>query len=456
MHTVIVGAGITGLALARKLLQAGEKVVVLERNPQPGGLCRSFRYGRFTFDIGPHRLFSAEPEIFEFFASTLGDEAIALPRRSAVFMNRKFLDWPLGPGSILRLPPSCLAHCALDLARPRKSAGADISSLRDYVETHYGPTIYNVFWKEYTRKFLGLACEEIAPDWAGISVARSLVDRKNAPPGLAALLRNTLFSRSKQLSFAYPKNGMGVFPDMLAQQIETAGGQIKTGVEINGIKINNNKVSSLSAGGVEYPAERLVWTGSLADLCRLAGAQIPNAAYLSTILFNVTVDARCSDRRQWVYFPDKDIVFSRVSFPCAFSPANAPDGKTGICVEVTCSRNDDTWNNPEAIRDRVLDDLVKVGLADSRSRILHAHIEKIPDTYPLYRLGYKSEIREVHAALGRIENLSLVGRQAMFIHDNIDEAIKEAWLLAARLTGAAHSGQPGPLPGEQARKSIAS
>lgn len=50
----VVGAGLAGLAAARRLAVYGFEVVVLDRNPQPGGACRSIVEDGFVLDLGFH------------------------------------------------------------------------------------------------------------------------------------------------------------------------------------------------------------------------------------------------------------------------------------------------------------------------------------------------------------------------------------------------------------------
>ena len=52
MKTAILGGGLSGLTLARLLYEKGEDVVVLEAEPEYGGLCRSKTMRGFTFDRG--------------------------------------------------------------------------------------------------------------------------------------------------------------------------------------------------------------------------------------------------------------------------------------------------------------------------------------------------------------------------------------------------------------------
>ena len=59
---VVIGAGIGGLVCANYLAKAGLRVVLAEKHYVPGGLCSSFRRGRYYFDAGAHYLGSCRPE----------------------------------------------------------------------------------------------------------------------------------------------------------------------------------------------------------------------------------------------------------------------------------------------------------------------------------------------------------------------------------------------------------
>ncbi|MDQ1644797.1 MAG: phytoene desaturase, partial [Cryptosporangiaceae bacterium] len=52
-HVVVVGAGLGGLSCALRLLGAGRRVTILERETLPGGRAGRISLGGYQFDTGP-------------------------------------------------------------------------------------------------------------------------------------------------------------------------------------------------------------------------------------------------------------------------------------------------------------------------------------------------------------------------------------------------------------------
>lgn len=71
---LVVGAGAKGLTVALLLARQGRRVLVAEGGAAIGGLARSFRYGRFTFDFGLHAFVSAQPRVRSLTRELLGPD----------------------------------------------------------------------------------------------------------------------------------------------------------------------------------------------------------------------------------------------------------------------------------------------------------------------------------------------------------------------------------------------
>ncbi len=429
MSTVIVGAGVTGLTVALKCLEQGEDVVVLEKDSVAGGLCRTYDYGDFLFDIGPHRLYSPDPSIDSFFLAVLGDAHVGVPRVSQVKLNGNYHDWPLRFGSALTFPPKLLARCAIDFLS-RRGNGKPHASLEDYVRSTYGQTIYETFWRDYTAKFVGIPCSEVDASWGALSVNRSVVDKSQRPGNLLDLVRSSLSKKDSTLHFIYPTGGMGRFPDAMVTQVKAAGrGSVKLNQTVRGIRVENGCVRAIDTDDASMPVDRLIWTAPITQLADFVGVPVPRVQYLDMLLFNVMVDKALPGKWQWIYFPCNETVFSRISRPDQFHPAMAPENATGLCVEVSVPGGPPDQAELAALTERIYDELLAVRMVPSRSAIIGCEIEHVPYAYPVYRKGFRPLVDATHAEIAAIDGLEVVGRQAMFDHDNIDEAVASAFEL---------------------------
>ena len=95
---VIVGAGITGVTVARLLQQRGlDDFVILEAEPEPGGLCRSRLVGDHVLDLsGGHFLCSKYPEVYDFIFSHLPESEFgSFQRVSKVRLGEDVIDYPI-------------------------------------------------------------------------------------------------------------------------------------------------------------------------------------------------------------------------------------------------------------------------------------------------------------------------------------------------------------------------
>src|SRR5258708_18369827 len=109
---VIVGAGISGLALAYRLQQLvpSAEVTILEQQARPGGAVWTERRQGFQVEIGPNGFLDTKPATLKLCRDLgLGDRL--LPASDAAARNRYlFLD-----GKLRRLPTSLVDFLKSDL-----------------------------------------------------------------------------------------------------------------------------------------------------------------------------------------------------------------------------------------------------------------------------------------------------------------------------------------------------
>lgn len=429
---VVVGGGVAGLVTAHLLAEAGAEVVVVEKFQTVGGLARSYRYGDFVFDCGPHRFHTENPNIKAYLDRVLQGHATAFPRRSEVYFEGKYYRWPLHPKNLTQLPKPLALKSAVDLAiNGFKQYGN--GSFEDYVLRQYGPTLYDNFFKGYSIKFLGIHPRETHPDWAKVGINRAIIDDKLQMQNLAQLAKSTLLQYNKaEIDFLYPKGGLQVTWEKVSDLLRAKGGRIHTGV---GARIvgGNGRITAVYAGNERIEPSVVVWTAPITLACRQLGLEVPDLPYLSTLFYNVLVRADVPRPYQWCYYGADDIVFSRTSIPRFFSDDTCPPGTTGINVEVTCREGDERWQHAERLTDAVVQDLIRVGMVKSRRDVEQVYVERVADTYPIYHKAYPGQLERARKGLSQFQNLQLAGRTGMFWYNNMDHSMENAMQLAKRL-----------------------
>jgi protoporphyrinogen oxidase len=378
----VVGAGVAGLTLAHQLARQGWDVTVLEAHHDVGGLGRSWHYGEFHFDVGPHRFHTENPRVAAFVSDVLGAAAIEIPRKSGVRMFGRFHEWPLRPSILMAMPFSTMARAAVDLVRKERLDG---ESFEADIVNKYGRTLYEIFFKPYTEKFLFCSPAELHRDWGRAGVNRAVIDKRAQADGLWSLLKNTLLPAPVDTTFIYAPQGVGEFSERLTASIRECGGRVLLNRRIDGIERRAGRIVGLRAGDETFPVENLVWTAPITLANELLGVEGVSLDYLSTIFYNLEIDAPAKLDFQWTYYGG-DEVFSRISTPTSFAPSMAPPGRSGLCVEVTCREGDERWQAPEQLTEAVIADLVRTKTIDSASQVLRVHIERVPFTYHIFRL----------------------------------------------------------------------
>jgi protoporphyrinogen oxidase len=434
MQVLVVGAGVAGLTLAYKLAEKGNAVTVVELEPVVGGLARSFRYGDWFFDLGPHRFHTDIPDVEAFIRQIMGENLVTIGRSSGVWFFDRYHEWPLQTKSIFQIPFKQMVSAFIDIfTRPRAKG----DNFEEWVIARYGRTIYRLFFQPYTEKFLKYPCAELHRDWAKAGINRAVIEKKLETKGLIDLIWKTLLPEKADTQFLYPRDGgIGAFPVELAKRIQELGGTILTGNRI--VKLvpgaGDRIAEAHDALGNVHRPDVVIWTAPIPEVSRLLALPDPGLEYLSSIFYNFEINEEHRLPYQWIYFGGKQLIFNRASFPGHFSRRCAPTGKQGICIELACMEGDAWWKDPERESSVIREHMVSVGLVKRYNAILDMHIEPVRNTYPIYTMGYRQALQAAeHKIAERAKNLHLLGRTGKFWYNNMDHSIAMAMKLSRAL-----------------------
>jgi protoporphyrinogen/coproporphyrinogen III oxidase len=142
--TVVVGAGLSGLAVALALHRAGAPVTVLEAAASPGGTARTEERDGFLLETGPNSVLDREGDVARL-ATSLGlslRPAAASASRRFIVLGGRLWGLPTSPKGLLGskvLPLAAKLRLLLEPLSRRGPAGVD-ESLGDFSRRHLGRT----------------------------------------------------------------------------------------------------------------------------------------------------------------------------------------------------------------------------------------------------------------------------------------------------------------------------
>ena len=459
--TIVLGAGIAGLTAGLELARRGAEVVILEKNAHAGGLARTLSLDGFRFDLGGHRFHSNNPQVVRWVQELLGDELQVVERASHIYINGRFVDYPLRmPGALRAFPPGEAARMGLSYLRAalRRSDGED-RSFEDWVVRRFGRRVFEAFFRPYTEKVWGVPCDRISADWAAARIGI---------PSLWQAFRQSLFPPKTPPAtavsrFYYPKAGFGAIPKAIARAFEQRGGRILTGASVRNIRpeAGGFSLSAETAEGerLTFEAGRVVSTVPLPVLLGAmpegSGAQEALAAnrldYRGLICVFLTIARPQVSADSWTYFPGQDLVFGRTHEPKNWSREMVPEpDMTSLCAEIYTSPGEPAWQQPdEALASRVAADLQRVGWL-GEGDVSDALVVRIPYAYPVYDLEYSEKLKRLRGFLGQWKHLHLVGRTGAFRYMNSDGVIEDVFRLMAELYPD-RLPEIAPLEGEEGR-----
>lgn len=470
---LIIGAGPAGLAAAYSLLTETEDVkpIIIETDEQIGGLSKTINYEGNLTDIGPHRFFSKDQRVLDFWEKFLpnqgypakddillersvsfaeggsnpeADELSMLKRKrySRIYYMNKFFDYPVKMNlkTILNLGLIKTVICGFSYIKSCFIKRQE-KSLEDFMINRFGKVLYQIFFERYTQKVWGRHPKNISKEWGeqrikGLSL-------------LKTILNKFLIKKETSLieEYIYPKLGAGQLWDEMAKKIIALGGEIHTQAEVVGLNIENNKITALK---VKQNQEVIDWYGdiiissmpvkdlilglsTIPESIKNIAEGLPYRDYelISFLVkdFNLknntewkTIGNICPD--SWIYIQDRGVKVGRIYIPKNFSPYICNDlNETLIGMEYFCDKGDDFRQmSDDEVFEFASNELLKIGAIKNNCDILKSYRLKAEKAYPAYFDTY-SDFDKIKEFLNSIENLYCIGRNGQHKYNNMDHSV---------------------------------
>src|SRR5688500_12477980 len=113
-RVIIVGGGISGLAAAGFLADQYDCLLV-EREPELGGYCRTIYQDGFTWDYSGHFFHFRRKWIADYVHSKLdASKLLEIDRVSKIYLRNQYVDYPF-QFNVHQLPLTDFVHCITDM-----------------------------------------------------------------------------------------------------------------------------------------------------------------------------------------------------------------------------------------------------------------------------------------------------------------------------------------------------
>jgi protoporphyrinogen oxidase len=437
VKTAILGAGVSGLSLARALVEGGldaADITLFEAAPVAGGLCRSKVIDGFTYDLaGGHILFSKQQKILDWMLTAGGGpEAFEKRQRNtAIRFEDRWVRYPFENG-IGDLPEQANYECLVGYVHAwhqRKLTGSEApADFAAWIKWRFGEGIAKHFMDPYNKKIWKRPLEQITSEW----VAGRVPD---AP--IEDVLRAAVGIRTEgyvhQSVFWYPKQGgFQAITDGMAADLKA---RIRLSTPVDKV---TRKGEGWSVHGEEY--DQVVLTTPLDLAAKLVEGVPPDVSaamegleYNGLVSFLVALDTPEQPDLSWCYLPHPNQgPANRVTWMSNYSKNGAPEGRSSLLVEITCSGRK---GQPE----QELEKTTLLGLENAgllrRDQVLFTDRSDVKRAYVVYVHGHETRRRKALEWL-EAQGLFPLGRFGRFEYDNSDQCVEKAQCLAKRLLKA--------------------
>jgi protoporphyrinogen oxidase len=408
---LIVGAGVTGLSYAN--FCGHTDYMIIERENQIGGYCKTIKQDGFTWDYSGHFFHFRNPDIEKYLLSKMGNQKVLkLVKKSQIKYGHLFIDYPFQK-NIHQLNKQDFIDCLYDLFF--KNNNEEFSTFKEMLYSEFGKSICDKFLIPYNEKVFACDLDDLDKDAMGRFLPYA---------NLEEIISNFKKPNNKSYNstFIYPEGGAIEFANALYSGIDSSKVYLREPLR----KINvHTKEATTDKRTIKY--DRVISSIPFNQLMDIIGLEYNRDIYgfSKVLVSNLGFDKKGNPMNHWVYFPEKKYCFYRVGYYDNIFNS----GQMSLYVEIGFPADGPV--NPSDCLPRVLADLRKAGIVtDQNLRSYHTIVMS-----PAYIHINKAVTTDVYGKkdyLGK-HDISSIGRYGSWTYCSIEDNIIEAKELAEQL-----------------------
>lgn len=397
---VILGAGPTGLGAAYQLHKLDYRNwQIYEKNNYVGGLSASFRDEKgFTWDIGGHVIFSNNDRFNQLVDNLLGNEILTFSRESWIWLKDSFTKYPFQNNFHLHPDKGIVLECVLGLLDNLNKKDT-YKNFEEWIYCFFGEGIAKYFMIPYNNKVWACPLKKMDYNWISERVSIIDIDR---------ILKNITYQKDDSdwgpnSTFRYPLAG-GIC-SLFNKFLPYTNGHLHLDKEV--AKILPNKKEVIFKDGEKVSYDILISTIPLNELIKNmenkpGGIGKATEKFLRNggYIVGIGIKKPCPSKKNWMYFPQDDSPFYRVTYLSNYSPNMTPKGDYfSFLAESSYSKYKAVSQN--TIVEETIQGLVNSKLIseEDRSSIVSTYMIDAPYSFPIPFLGRDKILREIQSYL---------------------------------------------------------
>jgi len=405
-NILIIGAGPTGIGAAYRLKKLGyTNFRLLEAGSTAGGLASSYLDDKgFTWDVGGHVQFSHYDYFDDAMDEALGKEGwLHHERESWVWMADRFVPYPF-QNNLRYLPRDLMAKAVRGLANRPPRTPSPTQDFGSWVLQTFGEGIRDIFMAPYNFKVWAFPLERLWAGWVGERVA--VADLPRALDNI--FLERDDLSWGPNNTFRFPKTGgTGSVWRALAKRIGEEHIQFNT--RVRGIDWKNKVVTTDAGASIKY--DRILSTmpldvlaGVLSPQVDVVSAAAPQLLRSHSHIIGVGLKGEMPSKlakKCWMYFPEDNCPFYRVTVFNHYSPNNVPEPETGKYWSLMTETSESTVKPVDraSVVEESIRGLLNTGLIKSRDQVVSTWTYTAEHGYPTPSLERNELLKRIQPAL---------------------------------------------------------
>ena len=416
---LILGAGISGLTVANYLKN---DYLILEKENEIGGYCRTIREGEFVWDYAGHFFHFKTEEFRKFFLDEVAEDDIIYNEKcTKINYKNSLIDYPFQT-NIHQLEKQEFIDCLYDLFNKEEKDNYD--NFLDMLYGKFGKSITEKFLKPYNEKLYAVDLTQLDKDAMGrffpYANIKQIIDNMKKEQ-----------DSSYNNKFLYPRNGAGSFMEILYNKLDKEKVLLNTKV----VKIDEDKKIVTTDSGEQYKYEYLINSVPLNQFLPLFENNeydklVSEMSYNKVLVFNLGFNKKSPyTKEHWLYIPEKEYNYYRIGF---YDNILGTD-KLSMYIEIG-------YNKDEEISQEEIDKQLRLTIENLRKQgIVTNDMELVAHSTILMNPAYVHITTKTNNDVAKLKekfagnNIYTIGRYGGWTYNCMEDCMLEAKEVAGKI-----------------------